>query len=65
MISGGAARSSPDKVADLQELNEFVGPIVGSWIASSGNKRLANTSLEARAFDGTEDAHLDCYYESR
>ncbi|KAM3508697.1 hypothetical protein MY11210_006616 [Beauveria gryllotalpidicola] len=37
--------------AQLNELNEFIGPIIGNRIASSNNTRLIQTVLEARSFE--------------
>ncbi|OAA53070.1 transcription initiation factor [Cordyceps fumosorosea ARSEF 2679] len=37
--------------AQLSELNEFIGSIVGKRIASSNNARLIKTVLEARSFE--------------
>ncbi len=47
-LLNGAGSVTP---AELNELNEFIGPIVGNKIASSNNTRLVKTVLEARSFE--------------
>jgi transcription initiation factor TFIID subunit 6 len=36
---------------EISELKDFIGPIIGEKIASSGNRRLIRTILDARFLD--------------